>query len=642
MSLKYKVSLFVSLLFVISGLASVAVNRLVIMPSFLALERQQAERNTSRAAEAINRDLDVLSTNVTAWAQWDESKLFMEGANEAFVERELSAEAVASAEVSYMGFYRSDGRQVIHRAPSAELPGSQGLGELQESRLPTDHPLLQHADVRGDARGLLATPSGPMLVASRPIVNSSGEGPAAGILVFGRLLDSETISRIADQYKLELSLGPATQAESLAQGGVPSPAWQPGDPQRAPTIHLTDTESLLLGQTTIADLQGAPILTLHVTTPRAITARGEEASRFALATLCAVALAVLGVLLVAVHIIVLNPIAKMTAHAVDLGKNDVMNKRLAFNRKDELGVLAAEFDRMTDHLVEARQRLIDQSFISGKAGMAAGILHNIGNAVTPIMVRLNTLSDRIKSAPGDDLERAVAELESGEGTSERRVDLARFVQLAGVELASLLREAHEHVGGAISQIEHVQQILNAQERYSRAGGVGESVEIEPIVRRVAEGLSPDLLRTATVSIDPSVRAIGTVLGNRVELQQVVGNVILNAAESIKSHCISGGRIRVRARREPGSEPPLVRLTFEDNGVGISPEHLAKMFHRGFSTKQRGTGLGLHWSANTVAALGGKLYADSAGVGLGATLHLLLPLAEGLSADSASATQGESA
>ena len=636
MSLKYKVSLFVFLLFVVSGLASVAVNRLVIMPSFLELEREIAERNTSRAAEGINNNLEVLSTNVTAWSQWDESKQFMEGQNDAFVERELSAEAVASAEVSYMGFYRIGGAQVIHRAPAAEGPGSPGLGPLQGPSLPADHPLLRHADVASDARGLVATPSGPMLVVSRPIVSSSGEGPAAGVLIFGRLLDDAAIKGIADQYKLDLSIGPVSPADSLEPGNPP-PKWQPGEPQPL-QIRLSEADSILLGETTIADVHGDPILTLRVTTQRSISARGEEASRFALATLCAVALAVLGVLLAVIHIMVLNPIAKMTAHAVDLGGNDTLNTRLALERKDELGVLATEFNRMTDHLVEARQRLIDESFVSGKAGMAAGILHNIGNAVTPITVRLNTLSDRIKSAPCDDLERAIAELESGQGTPERRADLSRFVQLAGLELTSLVRDAHEHVRGAVVQVEHVQQILSAQERYSRAGGVAESVEIEPIVRHVAEGLNPDLLRTASIDIDPSVCEIGAVRGNRVEIQQIVGNLILNAAESIKSHCISGGRIRVRALREPASDPPLAHLIFEDNGAGINPADFAKMFQRGFTTKRRGSGLGLHWSANSAAALGGKLYADSPGAGPGATLHLLLPLSEKLSADSQHAAE----
>jgi signal transduction histidine kinase len=624
MSLKYKVGLVVSLLFVLSGLASIAVNQLLIMPSFEVLERQAGERNTSRAAEAINRDLEVLSTNVTAWAQWDDSKAFMLGENDSFVESELSAEAVASAEVSYMGFYRKSGAQVIYRAPAAAHLGSRGLGAFERS-LPSDHPLLQHSDERSDARGLVATPSGPMLAASRPIVSSSGEGPAAGVLIFGRLLDATTVAQIAERHKLDLSIGPVSRADE-SKAGAP-PTWLPGtnySPQQA--IRFSESEEILLGETTILDVHRAPILNLRVATARVITAQGEEATRFALTTLSAVALAVLGTLLGVIHVMVLGPIARMTAHAVELGRTDALNKRLALEREDELGVLASEFDRMTDHLAEARQRLIDQSFISGKTGMAAGILHNIGNTVTPLTVRLNTLSDRIKSAPGDDIERAVAELESGKGTSERRSDLARFVNLAALELAGLIRDAHEQVSGAVAQVEHVQQILSAQERISRAGATpAEAVEIEPIVRQVAGSLSPALLRIVSVEIDPSVRATGPVRGNRVEIQQIVGNLVLNAAESIKGHCISSGRIRVRAEIEEG-EPPVAHFSFDDNGGGITAKDLASMFHRGFSTKQRGTGLGLHWSATAVAAMGGKLYAESAGPGQGATLHLLLPLA----------------
>jgi sensor domain CHASE-containing protein len=293
MSLKSKVSLIMSLLFFVSGTASVAVNRLVIMPSFLELEREQAQRNVERAVEALQRDLDVLSTNVTAWAWWDESKRYMEGQNDEFVQRELSADPVSSAEVSYMGFYRTTGAQVIHRAPAAAEPDSAGLGQLQDASLPAGHPLLWHADARGDAKGLVSTPSGPMLVASRPILNSSGEAPAAGVLIFGRLLDAATVERIASQAKLELTITPVVSAQPQGIRKRSLSAWNPGQPARI-DVRPDRAGSNLTGETTIADVHGNPILRLRVMTPRAISARGEEASRIALATLCAVALAVLG------------------------------------------------------------------------------------------------------------------------------------------------------------------------------------------------------------------------------------------------------------------------------------------------------------------------------------------------------------
>lgn len=626
MSLKYKLSLLISLLFVVSGVASVLVNRLLIIPSFVELERQQAQRNVERAIEAIHRDLDVLSTNVTAWAWWDDSRHFMLGTNDEFIEAELSAEPVASAEVSYMGFYRTDGRQVIHRAPAAAEPGSPGFGELQATSLPSTHPLLLHADLRGDAHGLLRTPQGPMLVASRPILSSSGEGPAAGVLIFGRLFDEATVKRIAGQYKLDLTIAPVdTSAEPIRMDVRP----EEGPPSTS--VQLLQDEHTTRGLATIADIHGVPLFTLQVATPRKISAYGEQASHIALLILCAVALAVLGVLLTLIHVMVLRPIGRITAHAVSVGGDDTLDKRMQLGRTDELGALAAEFDRMTDRLADARHRLIEQSFVSGKADMAAGILHNLGNAVTPITVRLDALADRIKAAPLDDLQRAVEELDRKTAAPERHADLVRFVQLAGLDLASLMRDVKEDVSGVGAQVEHVQQILAEQERYSHAARVVETVDMEQVVRQAADGLSPELQRSLTVEIDPSVRTVGMARGLRVEIQQVVGNLILNAAESIRSQGTEKGHIRVWAYPELMGGVPVGHFTFADNGVGIQPWHLKRIFDRRFSTKDRGSGLGLHWSANAVSALGGRLYAESEGVGAGARLHLVLPLAPDASA-----------
>lgn len=626
MSLKYKVSLLISLLFVVSGVASVVVNRLFIIPSFVELERQQAQSNVERAVEAIRRDLTVLSTNVTAWAWWDTSKEFMEGKNDAFVEDELSAEPVASAEVSYMGFYRMNGTQVIYRAPDAATPASPEFGELQEASLSRNHPLLRFTDLSGDVKGIVSTPSGPMLVAARPILTSSGEGPPAGVLIFGRLLDAATVNRIAGEYKLELTIKPVVSTSPVSlTTEFEHEKLQPA----LSAVALRQDRDTTIGETMIADIHDVPVLTIQVATPRTISKFGKDASTIALMILCGVALTVLATLLALIHITVLRPIGKLTAHAVDVGNNDALDKRLKLNRKDELGVLATEFDRMTDHLVEARQRLMEQSFASGKADMAAGILHNLGNAVTPISVRLNTLKERIQAARPGDIERAVEELEQNTAAPDRQSDLVRFVQFAGREIAVLLRSAQEDVRGVAVQVEHVQQILAEQDRYSHKGRAAECIDMDQIVRQSVDSLSPDLRCAEILDVDPGVRLLDGVRGSRVEIRQVVDNLIINAAESIKSHGTAGGRISVHATREETEGAVVAHFVFEDNGAGIQPWHLKRIFDRRFSTKDRGSGVGLHWSANTVSALGGRMFAESAGAGKGARLHLILPLADKL-------------
>ena len=71
----------------------------------------------------------------------------------------------------------------------------------------------------------------------------------------------------------------------------------------------------------------------------------------------------------------------------------------------------------------------------------------------------------------------------------------------------------------------------------------------------------------------------------------------------------------------------LHLHCKDDGVGITADNLQRVFDKGFSTKCRDTnyGIGLHWCANAIGALGGRIWAASEGPGLGASMHLMLPL-----------------
>ncbi len=133
-----------------------------------------------------------------------------------------------------------------------------------------------------------------------------------------------------------------------------------------------------------------------------------------------------------------------------------------------------------------------------------------------------------------------------------------------------------------------------------------------------------------LKISDSVAECGSVAGVRAALQQVITNLLINAAESIQSADTRPGRVTVSAEEKIVQGKPMVELCIQDNGGGIDPEHQGRLFERGFSTKNReGSGYGLHWSANTLQALGGQLTAKSSGKGGGASLFVLLPAAENI-------------
>jgi len=83
-------------------------------------------------------------------------------------------------------------------------------------------------------------------------------------------------------------------------------------------------------------------------------------------------------------------------------------------------------------------------------------------------------------------------------------------------------------------------------------------------------------------------------------------------------------MRLRVEKNGGG---LVKISVIDNGIGIAPENLTRIFAHGFTTRKDGHGFGLHSGALAARELGGSLTAQSAGPGQGATFTLELPIGE---------------
>ncbi len=103
---------------------------------------------------------------------------------------------------------------------------------------------------------------------------------------------------------------------------------------------------------------------------------------------------------------------------------------------------------------------------------------------------------------------------------------------------------------------------------------------------------------------------------------------VNAAEAIEASGSGAGQVRIAARRIADAEGTAsIELTVSDDGVGIDAENRVRLFEKGFTTKSGGKrGVGLHWCANAVNAMGGRLSVESEGPQRGATFRIILPAA----------------
>ncbi|MGF1548320.1 MAG: CHASE4 domain-containing protein [Thiotrichales bacterium] len=617
MSLRTKVISLLLALFGIYAGVNYLVQRQVVYPNFVELEREEAQKNVERAVEALQRELELLQPSVATWAFWDDTYHFISDLNEEYVRSNLNLEALESLQVQVLAFYNRDGQRIWGMSVDLDQRTELDPNVFLPQVLPSGHPLRTDAAETARVSGLMNQASGPMLFVSFPILTTERQGPSRGSVVMGRLLDDAAVARIASQTRIDLRIQapPANARASAARGLHGTLAHTP--------IALTEAAAGLVGTTTLHDLNGQAAIDLVVNTPREITARGENALRFAnLSTALAGALALV-LILVLLRRTVFDPVSQLTAHATALGAHDALETQLNLNRRDEIGTLAKEFDRMVARLAETRQRLLDQSYRSGVAEMASGVLHNIGNAITPVSVKLTTLKQELQQAPLAEIEMARAELADPATPPERSRDLTQFLELAAGEVGNLVQRMTRALDTVQTQVSHVESILADQQRFSRAERVLEPLALGPVVAETVELLPESLRGFTTVEIDPALMHQAPVFAARVALQQVINNLLINAAESIRESGQGADTGRIVIRAVGDTDDATVHLCVEDNGIGIAEENLARLFERGYSTKARGSGMGLHWSANTVSAMGGQLYVRSAGIGRGARMHLLL-------------------
>lgn len=159
----------------------------------------------------------------------------------------------------------------------------------------------------------------------------------------------------------------------------------------------------------------------------------------------------------------------------------------------------------------------------------------------------------------------------------------------------------------------------------------EEFEVEPLVRRVAEGVSNLAERRANklfLAADPGV---GTMRSDAAKVRQILYNLLSNAVKF--TH---GGTIRIHVSRDRGSEADCIVFQVEDNGIGIAPEQFPQLF-REFTQLASdrtlhlaGTGLGLTICERFCRLLGGAISVES-NLGAGSTFTVRLP---------ANVTQGE--
>jgi PAS domain S-box-containing protein len=293
--------------------------------------------------------------------------------------------------------------------------------------------------------------------------------------------------------------------------------------------------------------------------------------------------------------------------------------------KDITPIKDAEANLETVH-----KQLLDASRQAGMAEVATGVLHNVGNVLNSLNVSATLLSEKLHQSRASGLAKVVVLLR------EHSSHLADFMtrdprgrqlplyleqlaeRLAG-EQALLLNE----VGCLSRNVEHIKNIVAMQQTYAKPAGITESVQAVELVEDALRINGGALLRHHVQIVREYEPHLPTLTIDKHKVLQILVNLVSNAGHA----CAQAGRGDKRLIVRLGDDHDHIRFSIADNGIGIAPENLTRIFSLGFTTRSDGHGFGLHSGALAAKELGGTLSSHSDGPDLGATFILELPVAQ---------------
>jgi PAS domain S-box-containing protein len=158
------------------------------------------------------------------------------------------------------------------------------------------------------------------------------------------------------------------------------------------------------------------------------------------------------------------------------------------------------------------------------------------------------------------------------------------------------------------------------------------LDLNELIAEVLSLTHNELARHAIIT-EAEFTTTDSVLGDRIQLQQVMLNLIMNGIEAISAAGHEPRNLKIRSQR---GEPGFILVTIADTGIGLGAANSEQIFDVFYTTKQDGMGIGLSICRSIVEAHGGRLWA-SANVSVGTVFHLTLPtFAHGLAQGSQSA------
>jgi signal transduction histidine kinase len=355
---------------------------------------------------------------------------------------------------------------------------------------------------------------------------------------------------------------------------------------------------------------------------------------------------------------IVGTLRRLTGVAEKIADGD-LSKRAKVESGDEIGMLATAINTMTQHLSEtignleaafaesqqakaqaeeaniklrmAQSELVGTARRAGMGEIASNVLHNVGNVLNSVNVSANLVNSKMRESKARGLVKAVrlmdehaADLGQFLTQDDKGKLLPAYLSKAVTALAAEQRGIVDELESLTKSVDHIKDIVAMQQSHAGASSVVEPVQIRDLLEDALRMNATALARHQVVVVR-EFADLPALLLDKPRLLQILVNLIGNANQAMATALERRPQMTLRAEIAGGAAACCLRIRVEDEGEGIAPENLARIFAHGFTTRKEGHGFGLHSCVLAAQAMGGTLIAHSAGTGTGATFTLELPI-----------------
>jgi len=433
--------------------------------------------------------------------------------------------------------------------------------------------LVVHQKVDSKLSGLLKTPLGLCAISSQPI--SSEEDKIVGSMVLCSLIETETEKATSDPTLMQVNLVPLTENIPAHTASILHEITNDD-----PIYVEKPNEDTIKGYSVVNDLYGNPAILVAVEAPRLIYGMGEKMVNYFVLSFVLIGISIGMLAILALNRLVIMPLSKLSGEVAEINPQTINETSVAIPGDDEIARLSQDIEGMLKTLREYQNRMKETERMVSIGATATMVGHDLRNPLQVVVMLTDLIKKKINRLSDDEQHQEIERL------TNRIKEQATYMNKIVSDLQGLTK-------GLSLEIEDVYLVEMVE-------GILESVQIpENIFSQVYfEEDFPE------------------IFADKAKIQRVLTNLIINAIQSMQT----GGELVVRGHKD-GKK---VCISVIDTGCGITKPNLDKIFDPLFTTKAKGTGLGLTVCKRIVEAHSGEIFVKSH-QGVGTMFTIFLPI-----------------